>query len=103
MSSECEAHVDLIHFAVANLPIVVATAIGNAKTASGREFGCDAHLLPFTSNPVHEPCETPAWASVAYPGLNEWNETEMFVTTLCHPHFALLVLMADEWTQVVER
>ena len=108
--SECfhKTHLDLVHFTVARMPILVAVPISDptdpppceaasveAMTVQGEEF--------FLSHGLE--CEGDAWVEVGLPARLSGEEEEassMAVANLCRNHLALLILSSEDLVEEVE-
>lgn len=91
-----EAHLDLVHFAVTNLPLLIANGLTESEDTL-----CEVHSLAFSQRLEIGECGQGATVQIAFPALVENDEIEMLVANLCHPHFALFVLMSDDWTMTL--
>lgn len=96
MKDTGEAHLDLVHFAVTNLPLLIANGLTEEEDSL-----CQVGELSLAKRLEVQTCEQKAAVQIAFPALVEEDEIEMLVANLCHPHFALFVLMSEEWTTTI--
>lgn len=87
-------HLDLVHFAVGKLPMLVV------RPADDEHPRCEADELGVPGedgSPIaSEVCTEEAFADVAFPGDDEEGGHRMGVVALCRNHLALLVLQSEE-------
>lgn len=102
MSCENATHLDLIHFALQRLPVLVG--LPARENDDGEMPICQSgEMKSITSGGIvdvfEEECEEEAWLEIALPGIDPEEGSTMFEVDLCRRHFALLILRGEELTE----